>query len=241
MYFHKNWFLNRWGVSPGKHPFTHSANIFIILVKTQHHLTTEQTMWINPQPSYISSYSQTHSWTIITPTPTEYPRVIAPQSTRGVTICQEKLWWRFPILNGIMRRSIGILKRHLWHNTKKQQSVTMETTFYFSLYFSHCFEWKGHFVLNITVLLHVAWPTSIHGPLSHWKNLCGPLRFGFEYPWSRGSYSQQNVNMQTAPKTKVKVKNCTLSSEWPSCLCIFSIQTSPGIHVPTQPKHIVRE
>ena len=58
---------------------------------------------------YISSYSQTHSRTIITLTPTEYPRVIVPQSTWDITICQEKLWWRFPILNGVMRRRIGIL------------------------------------------------------------------------------------------------------------------------------------
>ena len=32
------------------------------------------------------------------------------------------------------------------------------------------------------------------------------------------SYSRQNVNMGTAPKTKVKVKSCAHSSEWPNCL-----------------------
>ena len=32
-----------------------------------------------------------------------------------------------------------------------------------------------------TILLHVAWPTSIHGPLSHWKKSLWPLRFEFEY------------------------------------------------------------
>ena len=106
-------YFNRRGVSPGKHPFIHGAKIFIILVKTQHHLITEQTPWINLHIiSYIASYSQTHSRTIITPTPTEYPRVIVPQSTRGVMICQEKLWWTFPIWNGIIRQSIGILRRH---------------------------------------------------------------------------------------------------------------------------------
>ena len=62
---------------------THGAKISIILVKTQHHLITEQTMWINPQPSYISSYSQTHSWTIITPTPTEYPKGVLQYARRS--------------------------------------------------------------------------------------------------------------------------------------------------------------
>ena len=53
-----------WRVSPGKHPFTHGAKIFIILVKTQHHLFTEQMTWINPQPSYISSNTFTnHNYT----------------------------------------------------------------------------------------------------------------------------------------------------------------------------------
>ena len=51
------------------------------------------------------------------------------------------------------------------------------------------------------------------------------------------SYSQQNVSMRTAPKMKVKVKNCPCSSEWPNCLCIVGMETSTGVHVPTQPKH----
>ena len=32
-----------------------------------------------------------------------------------------------------------------------------------------------------TILLHVVWPTSIHGPLSHWKKSLWPLRLEFEY------------------------------------------------------------
>ena len=117
-------------MNPGKYHFTRGVKIFIIPVKTPQHLTTEQTTWINPQPYYISSHSQTHSRSIITASPTEYPRVIAPQSTRGVTRCQEKSWRRFPIWNGNMRRSnrrnrhiqlqAGFLS-HLWHNNKKQQ------------------------------------------------------------------------------------------------------------------------
>ena len=39
----------------------------------------------------------------------------------------------------------------------------------------------------------------------------------------------QNINMRTAPKTTVKIKNCARSSEWPSCLCIFGMETSPGV------------
>ena len=40
------------------------------------------------------------------------------------------------------------------------------------------------------------------------------------------------------PKTKVKVKSCAHSRETPSSLCIVDMETSPGIHVLTQPKHI---
>ena len=37
-------------------------------------------------------------------------------------------------------------------------------------------------------------------------------------------------------------KSCAHSSEWPSCLCIIGMETSPGIiDVLTQPKHIVKE
>ena len=55
------------------------------------------------------------------------------------------------------------------------------------------------------------------------------------------SYNRQNVTVRTAPKTKVKVKNCARSSERPTCLCIVGTETSPGIHVLTQPKHMVKE
>ena len=68
---------------------------------------------------------------------------------------------------------------NVWRQTKRGNIqlyiliyVKMEMTFYFSSYFCCCSEWKGHFVLNITVLLPVAWPTSTHGP----------LRFVSEYP-----------------------------------------------------------
>ena len=58
---------------------------------------------------------------------------------------------------------------------------------------------------------------------------------------SRGSYSRQNVNMRTAPKTKMKVKKCAHPIEWPTCLYIICMETSPNIHVLTQPKHMVEE
>ena len=45
-------------------------------------------MWINLQPSYTSSYSQHIHKPYITPTTTEYPRVFALRSTRGVTLCK---------------------------------------------------------------------------------------------------------------------------------------------------------
>ena len=35
------------------------------------------------------------------------------------------------------------------------------------------------------------------------------------------------VKMQTAPKMKVKVKNCAHSSEWPSCLCPNQTNQNP--------------
>ena len=76
-------------------------------------------------------------------------------------------------------------------------------TFYFSLYFC-CFEWKGHFVLNVTVLLHVAWPTSTHGPL------CGPLWFLFESPCTRTTRNTRyvtrcfTVTLQFLPPTPTK-------------------------------------
>ena len=60
----------------------------------------------------------------------------------------------------------------------------MEMTFYFSLYFFCCFEWKEHLVLNITVLLHVAWPTSVHGPLNHWKKSLWPFKICIWVPLS---------------------------------------------------------
>ena len=54
--------------------------------------------------------------------------------------------------------------------------VKMEIAFYFSSCFCCPFKWKCHFVVNITVLLHVTWPTSIHGPLSHWKKSWWPYK-----------------------------------------------------------------
>ena len=66
IYYHTHWQLNRRGLSHWKLPFTHGANIFIIVVNlTQFNHRTR--MWINPQTSYTSSYSQPHSWSIITP------------------------------------------------------------------------------------------------------------------------------------------------------------------------------
>ena len=40
------------------------------------------------------------------------------------------------------------------------------------------------YIKYYTVLLHVAWLTSIHGPLSHLKHFLWPFRFVFEYPCS---------------------------------------------------------
>ena len=113
---------------------------------------------------------------------------------------QTRMHW-----NGHIKLQARLLS-HLWHNNKKQCSlkavwilgsdghnvwrqtkrgniqlcisiyVKMEMTFYFSSCCCCPFEWKGHFVLNITVLLHVTWPTSIHGHLSHWKQFLWPVK-----------------------------------------------------------------
>ena len=48
------------------------------------------------------------------------------------------------------------------------------------------------------------------------------------------SYHQQNVNMRTAPKTKVKVKSCTRSGECPSCVSLAWRQVSVYMCWPNQ-------
>ena len=84
---------------------------------------------------------------------------------------------------------------------------------------------------------------SVHSSSNCWFSLSsfsselGTCYFSAIY----SSYSWQNVNMRTVPKIWVKVKHCAHSSEWPSCLCIVGMETSPGIHVPTQPQHMATE
>ena len=202
---------------------------FIILGKTQHHIITEQATWINPQPSYISSFTNTftiHNYTNTNRIPKSHcttvhkghynmPREavmkisnlkhrnfeeIFPQNSEVTTTQINALKSSYQAASRNLITSMTQLNKimHDWSDTmfegKQKEEIfncviqsMLKLKQHFILEFCCLlfFEWKGHFVLNITVLLHVAWPTSIHGPLSHWKKMCGPLRFVFEYPWYR--------------------------------------------------------
>ena len=58
--------------------------------------------------------------------------------------------------------------------------------------------------------------------------------------WPRPSLSKR-FRRPTVGRVCSCLKSCARSSEWPSCLCIVAMETSPGIHVPTQPEHMPKE
>ena len=103
-----------------------------------------------------------------------------------------------------------------------------------STWFMCCLEEECMHIFQSILL----WITYFHCPLffQQWT-------WNMPFSCNLDSYSRQNVNMRTAPKTKVKVRNCTRSSDYPvtGCLYIAGMETSPGIHVLTQPKHMVKE
>ena len=154
MYFHTKHLLNKQGVSPSKHPFTHGANIFIILAKTQHHLTTEQTTWINPQLSYISSYSQTRSCDEDFNLKRHYEKKhrnfeeTFPQNSEVRTTKINALKSSYQAASRILVTSVTQWNKimhdwsEVWRQTKRGNIqlciliyVKMEMTFYFSSYF----------------------------------------------------------------------------------------------------------
>ena len=75
-----------------------------------------------------------------------------------------------------------------------------------STWFMCCLEEECMHIFQSILL----WITYFHCPLffQQWT-------WNMPFSCNLDSYSRQNVNMRTAPKTKVKVKNCA-RSEWPS-------------------------